>query len=104
MLDLFTPYLPFISFFIAIMLNTLLVIVKSPWYGYIIANSIMSVILLALGINPFDIIGTVIEYLITLIFDIITGIINGIANAIGKLIWGDDYVYKGGGGTGVDLR
>jgi hypothetical protein len=106
MLDIFLPYIPFIAFLIAIMINTLLVITKAPWFSYIVANVLITIVLTSIGINPFDVIGSIITYLVELIISIINsiidGIVDGIADLIDKIFGGNDYT--GGGGTGGTLR
>jgi hypothetical protein len=67
MLDIFLPYIPFIAFFIAIMINTLLVITKAPWFSYVVANVLITIVLTSIGIDPFDVIGLVFAYIFELL-------------------------------------
>lgn len=93
MLEIFSPYLPFIAFFIAIIINVLLIFLKPQWYVYIIANGLMAIVLLAVGIEPYDFITTILQSIIAIIvntivsifggiFQIIAGIFSGLINAI----------------------
>lgn len=54
MLDLFTPYLGFISLFLTIVINVFLLLKNAPWWSYIIANLIIPIILLGIGFSSGD--------------------------------------------------
>lgn len=77
-LDLFKDYIPFIVILITLTLNVLLIIFKSQWYVYLIANVILIIILGFIGETPFDIIGEVVE----VIGDILVGIIKRIFSVL----------------------
>ena len=77
-LDLFKDYIPFIVILITLSLNVLLIIFKSQWYVYLIANVILIIILGFTGETPFDIIGEVVG----VIGDILVGIIKRIFSVL----------------------
>jgi len=74
MLEILTPYLSFIAFFIALVVNVLLIVLKSQWYVYIIANAILTIIMLGLGITPYDLITDIVDAIVDLIISIFEGI------------------------------
>ena len=74
MLEILTPYLSFIAFFIALVVNVLLIVLKSQWYVYIIANAILTIIMLGLGITPYDLITDIVDAIVDLIVSIFEGI------------------------------
>ena len=59
MLELFTPYLPFISFLTTIVVNILLIVKNAHWWAYIIANVLIIIVFLVMGITPFDFFGSI---------------------------------------------
>ena len=74
MLDILQPYLSFIAFFIAIVLNVLLLLLNAKWYAYIIGNAIIFVVLTGLGITPYDFISDIIDGIVDIIKDIFDNI------------------------------
>ena len=74
MLEILTPYLSFIAFFIALVVNVLLIVLKSQWYVYIIANAILTIIMLGLGITPYDLITDIVDAIVDLLISIFEGI------------------------------
>lgn len=70
MLEILSPYMPLIIMILTLIINVFLLILKSPWYGYLIANIILIIVLQALGLEPFDLIGKIIEAIINIIVGI----------------------------------
>ncbi len=59
MLELLNPYLPFISFLTTIVVNILLIVKNAHWWAYIIANVLIIIVFLVMGITPFDFFGSI---------------------------------------------
>ncbi len=74
MLEIFAPYLSFISFLIVIGVNILLIFLKSQWYIFIIANVIVSLILIAVGIPPYNFVIDIVKFIIDFFKSIFEGI------------------------------
>ena len=76
MLDIFSPYLPFMATLVAVIVNVLLIVLKSPWYSYLIANAMLSAFWLFVDptLTPWSIITSVIESIIDIFEEIFAGI------------------------------
>ena len=75
MLDIFTPYLPFIAFFITIVINVYLIAkVKVNWIMLLIANLLITLIMNRLGLEEYDLITQIIDNLVKWISKIVGGI------------------------------
>lgn len=70
MLELFTPYLLFISFFITVLFNLWLVSKNTNWFVIIIANLLLILIMEFLGLAEYNFLNKIIELLLDLIGDI----------------------------------
>lgn len=78
--DIFTPYLPFISFFITIVINVYLIIkVKVNWIMLLIANLLITLLMNYLGLGEYDLITQIVDFIV----DLVVSIFNGIKNVIG---------------------
>ena len=83
MLDIFTPYLPFIAFFITIVINVYLITkVKVNWIMLLIGNLLVSIVLKSVGLGEYDLITQIIDNLVKWI----SKIFNGIKDVIGGWI------------------
>ena len=86
LLDLFSPYMLFISFLLTVLFNLWLISIKSNWIVILIANLLLVLIMEFLGLAEYNFLNRVLEWLLDLIVRIVTGIFEGI-NAIVKGIW-----------------
>ena len=83
MLEIFTPYLPFIAFFITIVINVYLITkVKVNWIMLLIGNLLVSIVLKSVGLGEYDLITQIIDNLVKWI----SKIFNGIKDVIGGWI------------------
>lgn len=83
MLEIFTPYLPFISFFITIVINIYLIIkVKVNWIMLLIANLLVTLLMNYVGLGEYDLITQIIDFIV----DLVSKIFNGIKDVIGGWI------------------
>lgn len=83
MLEIFTPYLPFISFFITIVINLYLIIkVKVNWIMLLIANLIITLLMNYIGLGEYDLITQIIDFIV----DLVSKIFKGIKDVIGGWI------------------
>ena len=83
MLEIFTPYLHFISFFITIVINLYLIIkVKVNWVMLLIANLLITLIMNYIGLGEYDLITQIIDFIV----DLISKIFKGIKDVIGGWI------------------
>ena len=74
MLEILQPYIGTITFLIALTFNVLLIFLKSPWYVYIIANVLLVTVVQLIGIQPFDMIGTLVSGLVDAVLKAIRAI------------------------------
>jgi len=86
LLDLFAPYMLFISFLLTVLFNLWLISIKSNWIVLLIANLLLILIMEFLGLAEYNFLNKVLEWLLDLIVRIVTGIFEGI-NAIVKGLW-----------------
>ena len=86
LLELFTPYMLFISFFVTIVFNLWLVSIRSNWIVILIANLLLILVMEFLGLAEYNFMNKVLEWFFDFIARIITGIFEGI-NDILKGIW-----------------
>ena len=86
LLDLFAPYMLFISFLLTVLFNLWLISIKSNWIVILIANLLLVLIMEFFGLAEYNFLNKVLELLFELILRIISGIFEGI-NAIVKGIW-----------------
>lgn len=83
MLEIFTPYLPFISFFITIVINLYLIIkVKVNWIMLLITNLIITLLMNYIGLGEYDLITQIIDFIV----DLVSKIFKGIKDVIGGWI------------------
>ncbi len=83
MLEIFAPYLPFISFFITIVINIYLIIkVKVNWIMLLIANLIITLLMNYVGLGEYDLITQIIDFIV----DLVSKIFKGIKDVIGGWI------------------
>jgi hypothetical protein len=83
MLEIFTPYLPFIAFFITIVINLYLIIkVKVNWIMLLIANPLVTLLMNYVGLGEYDLITQIIDFIV----DIVSKIFKGIKDVIGGWI------------------
>jgi hypothetical protein len=86
LLELFAPYMLFISFFVTVVFNLWLVSIKSNWIVILIANLLLILIMEFLGLAEYNFLNKVLEWFFDFIARIITGIFEGI-NDILKGVW-----------------
>ena len=86
LLELFAPYMLFISFLITVLFNLWLISIKSNWIVLLIANLLLILIMEFLGLAEYNFLNKVLEWLFDFIARIITGIFEGI-NDIVEGIW-----------------
>jgi len=84
MLELFTPYMLFISFFITVVFNLWLIRLKLDWVVILIANLLLIMIMEFLGIAEYNFLNKVLEW----IFDFIARIISGLFEGINDIVEG----------------
>jgi len=83
MLEIFTPYLPFIAFFITIVINVYLITkVKVNWIMLLIANLVVTLVMNYVGLGEYDLITQIIDFIV----DIVSKIFKGIKDVIGGWI------------------
>ena len=82
MIDIFMPYMPFITFLITIIVNLFLVFKGANWFSYIVINVILIIVFTRFGITPFDFITDVVDQLV----NIVKAIFRSIGEAIGDLL------------------
>ena len=86
LIDLFAPYMLFISFLLTVLFNLWLISIRSNWIVLLIANLLLVLIMEFLGLAEYNFLNRVLELLFEFIVRIISGFFEGI-NAILKGIW-----------------
>ena len=83
MAEIFAPHLPFIAFFITIVINVYLITkVKVNWIMLLIANLLVTLLMNYFGLEEYDLITQIIDHLV----DWISSIFKGIKDVIGGWI------------------
>ena len=82
LLELFAPYMLFISFLITVLFNLWLISIKSNWIVLLIANLLLILIMEFLGLAEYNFLNKVIEWLFDFIAKIISGIFEGINDIV----------------------
>ncbi len=77
--EMFEPYLPFISFFIAIVANVFLIIKKVNWVLLVVGNIIIALVMGFLGLGEYNI--------LTIMFNEILGSAEELFKAIREFIF-----------------
>jgi len=85
LIDLFAPYMLFISFLLTVLFNLWLISIRSNWIVLLIANILLVLIMEFVGLAEYNFLNRVLEWLINFFVRIITGIIEGISALIGDL-------------------
>ena len=67
MIAIFEPYFPFIAFIIVIVLNLVLIFKNVNWVILIVANLTISVILNFFNLGEYDLLTTIVKYIIDLL-------------------------------------
>ena len=100
LLELFSPYMLFISFFVTIVFNLWLVSIKANWIVIVIANLLLILIMEFLGLAEYNFLNKVVEWILDFIADILTWIWNSTLGGLLDKIFGisPDRSYGGGGG------
>lgn len=86
LIELFTPFMLFISFFVTVVFNLWLISIKSNWIVILIANLLLTLIMEFLGLAEYNFLNKLLEWIFDFIAKVITGIFEGI-NDIVKGVW-----------------
>jgi len=100
LLELFAPYMLFISFFVTVVFNLWLVSIKSNWIVILIANLLLILIMEFLGLAEYNFLNKVVEWILDFIADILSWIWQRTLGGLLEKIFGisPDRSYGGGGG------
>lgn len=83
LIELFAPFMLFISFFVTVVFNLWLVSIKANWIAILIANILLILIMDFLGLADYNFLNKVLEWIFDLISNIFTLLWN---NTIGRLV------------------
>ena len=86
LIDLFAPYMLFISFLLTVLFNLWLISIRTNWIVLLIANLLLVLVMEFLGLAEYNFLNRVLEWIFDFIIKIITGIFEGI-NDIVKGVW-----------------
>jgi len=86
LLNLFSPYMLFISFLLTVLFNLWLISIKSNWIVLLIANLLLVLIMEFLGLAEYNFLNRILEWLINFFVRIITGIFESISDLIRDFI------------------
>ena len=92
LLELFSPYMLFISFFVTVVFNLWLVSIKSNWIVILIANLLLILIMEFLGLAEYNFLNKVVEWILDFIADLLTWIWNSTLGGLLDRIFGRDGV------------
>lgn len=84
LIELFAPFMLFISFFVTVVFNLWLISIKSNWIVILIANLLLVLIMEFLGLAEYNFLNQVLEW----IFDLIAKLISGIFECINDIVKG----------------
>ena len=82
MIAIFEPYFPFIAFTITIILNLVLIFKNVNWVILIVANLTISVILNFFNLGEYDLLTTIVKYIIDLLIMLWESIFKSIGDFI----------------------
>lgn len=82
MLELFAPYMLFISFFITVLFNIWLISKNVNWIVLLIANLLLVLIMEFLGLSEYNFLNKIVEWIFDFLARIITGIFSGISDIV----------------------
>src|SRR5690554_2067382 len=86
LLELFSPYMLFISFFVTVVFNLWLISIKANWIVIVIANLLLILIMEFLGLAEYNFLNKVVEWILDFIADILSWILDLIADLL-TWIW-----------------
>ena len=90
LLELFGPYMLFISFFVTVVFNLWLVSIKANWIVIVIANLLLLLIMEFLGLAEYNFLNKVVEWIFDFIADILTWIWQSTLGGLLDKIFGRD--------------
>ena len=74
LLELFAPYMLFISFFVTIVFNLWLVSIKANWIVIVIANLLLMLIMEFIGLAEYNFLNQAVEWILDFIADVLSWI------------------------------
>ncbi len=86
MLEIFAPYLVFISFILTVVFNLWLISKNIHWLVIIIANLLLILIMEFLGLTEYNFLNRIAEWIIGFVVDIISGLFGRLWDAIKDFI------------------
>ena len=86
MLEIFAPYLLFISFILTVVFNLWLISKNTHWLVIIIANLLLILIMEFLGLAEYNFLNRIAEWIIGFVVDIISGLFGKLWDAIKDFI------------------
>lgn len=92
LIELFAPFMLFISFFVTVVFNLWLVSIKANWIVILIANLLLILIMQFLGLAEYNFLNKLAEWILDFIADIIGGLLERLFGI------SPDRSYGGGGG------
>lgn len=82
MLEIFAPYMLFISFLLTVLFNLWLISKNTRWFVIIIANLLLIVIMEFLDLAEYNFLNKIVDWIIDFVVNIIGGLINKLWDAI----------------------
>ena len=82
MLEIFAPYMLFISFLLTVLFNLWLISKNTRWFVIIIANLLLILIMEFLGLAEYNFLNKIVDWIIDFIVNIIGGLIDKLWDAI----------------------
>ena len=88
MLEIFAPYMLFISFLLTVLFNLWLISKNTRWFVIIIANLLLIVIMEFLDLAEYNFLNQIVDWIIDFIVNIIGGLIDKLWDKIKDFISG----------------
>ena len=86
MLEIFAPYLLFISFILTVVFNLWLISKNTHWLVIIIANLLLILIMEFFGLAEYNFLNRIAEWIVGFVIDIISGLFGKLWDAIKDFI------------------
>lgn len=86
MLELFAPYMLFISFILTVLFNLWLISKNIHWLVIIIANLLLMLIMEFLNLAEYSFLNTIVDWLVDFIVNVIGGLFKALWDAIKDFI------------------
>lgn len=86
LLEIFEPYMLFITMFFTLLINIILIFKGLNWIALIVGNVIVIIVFELMGVGEYNFINVVMGYIMQIVGDLISSVIDGIGDFISGII------------------